>query len=341
MINKFQTGGKQTSQGNDAIVKFVQALAGVLKTDPQKVIQIAQQNPEALEAAVQVYQKSQNIEQAAQAFSQAVQQQTIAARHGAKLNYLKSLKNQCPEGQEPYYYKKGGMVKCGCSGKKLQDGGEVKKESAVTKFKKQRSEGTFGRAIGKVAKVATNSAKKAIDKAKEEHRKELEWKVSGKNTSTSSDYAEYDKCGSKIKKHNNGGSLNGIPFYQKGTNENGVQYKFRRTTNNMNNGYKTYSDQIMMTRDPEGYSTYDLPPISAGRTIYVTPQGNDTIFYTNNPDVFNLTPKKDLNQRRAKQKFYQLIKKAPIEGEEYRNTQYWNSNHINQDAVRNRALMGN
>jgi len=56
----------------------------------------------------------------------------------------------------------------------------------------------------------------------------------------------------------------------------------------------------MMTRDPEGYSTYDLPPISAGRTIYVTPQGNDTIFYTNNPDVFNLTPKKDLNQRRAK-----------------------------------------
>jgi len=138
------------------------------------------------------------------------------------------------------------MVKCGCSGKKLQDGGEVKKESAVTKFKKQRSEGTFGRAIGKVAKVATNSAKKAIDKAKEEHRKELEWKVSGKNTSTSSDYAEYDKCGSKIKKHNNGGSLNGIPFYQRGTNKGGINsWKFsERNVGNLGNGYSVTNHWI-------------------------------------------------------------------------------------------------
>lgn len=252
MINKFQTGGKQTSQGNDAIVKFVQALAGVLKADPQQVIQIAQQNPEALKAAVQVYQKSQNIEQAAQAFSQAVQQtqatqqqQTVAARHGAKLNYLKSLKNQCPEGQEPYYYKKGGMVKCGCSGKKLEDGGEVKKENAVTKFKKIRKA-----AAGTTAPQPKPKRKVTeYEKGRTELAKDLGWgadtvHVAGKPYSLTNDkgkrlntsYPEYGKRlyqadmksnkkdakarvqkadeasaykqGSKIKKHYDGGILN-------------------------------------------------------------------------------------------------------------------------------------
>ena len=140
MINKFQQGGKQ----NDAIVKFVQGLAQVLQSDPNQIIQIAQQNPEALKAAVQVYQKSQNIEQAAQVFvqtaqqtaqSQPTQQQVAAARHGAKLQYVKSLKHQCAEDEELYYFKKGGKAGCGC---KKKDGGEIKQkeENVVTKFKK-------------------------------------------------------------------------------------------------------------------------------------------------------------------------------------------------------------
>lgn len=131
MINKFQQGGKQ----QDAVMQFVQGLAQTLQADPQQVIQIAQQNPQALEAAIQTYQQTKDIKQAAQTFQQVVQQQTQAARHGAKLNYIKSLKNQCAEDEEVVYYKKGGSVGCGC--KKKEDGGEIKKaeQGAVARFK--------------------------------------------------------------------------------------------------------------------------------------------------------------------------------------------------------------
>ena len=134
MIKKFQQGG----QADQAIMQFVQGLAQTLQADPQQVIQIAQQNPQALEAAIQTYQQTKDIKQAAQTFAQAVQQKTQAAKHGAKLNYIKSLKHQCAENEEVYYFKKGGSVGCGC--KKKEDGGEIKKaeQGAVAKFKSTR-----------------------------------------------------------------------------------------------------------------------------------------------------------------------------------------------------------
>ena len=72
------------------------------------------------------------------------QKQAQKALHGAKLNYFKSLKNQCAEDEEVVYYKKGGSVNCGC--KKKEEGGEVRKAglgcSAVKEFKKMRKGGT-------------------------------------------------------------------------------------------------------------------------------------------------------------------------------------------------------
>lgn len=134
MINKFQQGGKQ-----DAVMQFVQGLAQILQADPQQIIQISQQNPEALEAAVQAYQQTQDMNQAAQVFQQSLQKKTQAAKHGAKLQYIKSLKHQCAEDEELYYYKKGGSVGCGC--KKKEDGGEVVKaqDGAVARFKNDYS----------------------------------------------------------------------------------------------------------------------------------------------------------------------------------------------------------
>lgn len=129
MIQKFQQGG-------NAMMQFVQGLAQTLQANPDEVIQIAQQNPEALQAAVQIFQQTKDMGQAAKAFQQALQQKTQAMKHGAKLQYLKSLKNQCAEDEELYYYKKGGSVGCGC--KKKEKGGEVTSESPITKFKKAR-----------------------------------------------------------------------------------------------------------------------------------------------------------------------------------------------------------
>ena len=70
-------------------------------------------------------------------FQESQQQETKKAAHGAKLNYFKSLKHQCADDEELYYYKKGGRVGCGC--KKMEDGGKPKsEESWKEKFEKVR-----------------------------------------------------------------------------------------------------------------------------------------------------------------------------------------------------------
>ena len=133
MINKFQQGGKQ-----DAIMQFVQGLAQTLQADPNQIIQIAQQNPNALKSAVQTYQQTKDMNKAAQAFQSALQQQVQAAKHGAKLSYLKSLKHQCAEDEELVYYKKGGSVDCGCVKKEQKGGKTTKVNNSVEAFKKAR-----------------------------------------------------------------------------------------------------------------------------------------------------------------------------------------------------------
>lgn len=251
MIQKFQQGGQQ-----DAIMQFVQGLAQVLQADPQQVVQAAQQNPKALEAAVQTYQQTQDMNQAAQVFTQTMQQQVQAARHGAKLQYIRSLKNQCPEGEELYYYKKGGSIGCGC--KKKEDGGEIQeaKCGAVTKFKKARKADS-GTKIMQLAEANKQRKAKEAAAKKEQQKKAETWGGSwihyadknatygNKKEPKEQDNAIRDRkenpenshinkvprkaCGSKIKKdcngsvikfkmHRQGGSLNGIPFYQGGTN---------------------------------------------------------------------------------------------------------------------------
>ena len=124
MIIKFQQGGQAANQ--KALMQFVQGIAQVLKVDPKQIVQIAQQKPESLNAAVQVFQQTQDIQQAAQAFAQAVQK----AKQGAKLQYISSLKNKCKEGEELVYMKAGGRVCPVCQKKKVQAekcGGSTKK----------------------------------------------------------------------------------------------------------------------------------------------------------------------------------------------------------------------
>lgn len=210
MINKFQQGGS-AQQGS--VLQQIQQLPeeqqkqimqAFAKWAQQKGVDLKQiqNNPQALEAALGQF--VQELQQASQG------QQTVAARHGAKLNYLKSLKNQCPEGQEPYYYKKGGMVKCGCTGKKLmQDGGEVKKENAVARFKKTitNKKSNLKEGIKKGVKTVVDSTVKTA-KAKQwsdEHKRTM--KASGIYDSPTKDYVAGDKCGGKVKKNQKGGPL--------------------------------------------------------------------------------------------------------------------------------------
>lgn len=217
-----------------------------------------QGNPEAKKAIDNLKKLAQGQgEEAEKAKSilTAIQGYIKKAAKGAKLNYIKSLKHQCAEDEELYYYKKGGSVGCGC--KKKEDGGEVKKDcggsSIVSKFKKMRAGGQ--------SEIEIQSEKKATAKPKykttspdkngeytdnrgniiitkkgmEEREKTLnankneEGKAdpNRKQKQSKSNKTPIKACGSKIKKHQEGsviakfkalrkgGSLNGIPFIKK------------------------------------------------------------------------------------------------------------------------------
>ena len=103
-----------------------------------------------------------------------IMNQKQKAKHGTKLQYIKSLKNQCAEDEELYYYKKGGSVGCGC--KKKEDGGEIvsaKCGSPVEKFKKARKMQNGG--VEQKKEGWDNKGNYIVRKAKiEERKKQLE-----------------------------------------------------------------------------------------------------------------------------------------------------------------------
>ena len=124
----YQQGGKMNDkQLQEAFIQFLAQKSGA-------------KNEKELEEYVKQLGED-GLKQAYAEFTEVMQKQTQKAKQGAKLNYIKQLKHQCPEGQEPYYYKKGGMVNCGCKGVKMEDGGKTpKKQSAVEKFKARNNQ---------------------------------------------------------------------------------------------------------------------------------------------------------------------------------------------------------
>lgn len=135
MINKFQQGGQASQQQQQILMQAAQVLqqAGYNivdnqgNLDQQAFIQaVAQYGQEKL--GVQVSQE--NIGQVITAIAQ---QGAQMARKGAKLNYLKKIANNCPEGTQLVYFKAGGQIcsKCEAIAKKKNKGGvmdDIKKE---------------------------------------------------------------------------------------------------------------------------------------------------------------------------------------------------------------------
>lgn len=163
------------------------------------------------------------------------QKQAKKAAHGAKLNYFKSLKNQCAEDEEVVYYKKGGSVGCGC--KKKDNGGPITKDnpSWKTKFENRKKNQNYPDPTEGGKKKYDPNTKKYVPVTEEDRKK---WKKNlddarkGKGEGTPE-----RKCGGKVKKnedgskinkncggsaiakfkmHRQGGSLNGVPFIRMG-----------------------------------------------------------------------------------------------------------------------------
>jgi hypothetical protein len=65
------------------------------------------------------------------------------ARNGAKLNYIKRLKGNCPEDSELVYYRAGGRLCKACMGKRMSKGGKTtgieRKLTPVEQFKNDRA----------------------------------------------------------------------------------------------------------------------------------------------------------------------------------------------------------
>ena len=228
--------------------------------------------------------------------------QATKAAHGSKLNYIKTLKHICPEGQELYYYKKGGNLECGCKGRKMEEGAKVEKAESGTvakfkqgpgKLKKQpqqqtqnskklkikqpqqqtvnpsdtvhvkgiaysltnmngsRVDNRFPAYDGKVEKEDRAKAQAGDKDAKKRQEKAEMVTAPKKGTKlTTVEKFKSAKCGSKMKKHKQGGSLNGIPFYQGGTSEGGIVFPKRSIS-----GKEAYMNDVAIT-DPQ-YQKYN------------------------------------------------------------------------------------
>ena len=316
----------------------------------EQISQAVQESPETVMAAIQnggekgFEQVVTSLQKGDVKSAKAMIQQLAGARkaaHGAKLDYFRKLKNQCPEGEELYYYKKGGSVGCGC--KKKEDGGEVemaKKGTAVEKFKK----GQFGLRTNELVKNQQDKKReeeKKKKKKKKKRRKANTWGASTKyiakpknedpnkmpqdSAVPDEDIPSYDKktnrkkcggkvekdcsgavakfkakCGSKLKKHQQGGSLNGIPFMQEGTPENGIVYKIHKPRVEKNQ-YGEINEKTEIESVPDQFGR----KVIVRRQVYPKYNGtlnNDTIYLggvvdENNHEPSNINSPKEALKR--------------------------------------------
>lgn len=198
-----------------------------------------------LEAAIQQLGE-QGLQQAYQEFMQLLQQQQVqAAKFGAKLNYIKELRGQCPEGYEIQYYKSGGNLCKKCI-KKKQEGGEVP-QNPVDQFK-------CGRKMKKKAEGGDIPYDKCGGKSK---KKQDGGPLNSTYDPSLIKKTALAKCGAKLKEACKGIKLNQkggkYPLYE--TDKSGrtkkVLYKDEATRDSI--AANKYNDQEVQTSKPGSY----------------------------------------------------------------------------------------
>ena len=176
---KKQQGGQLNMNEQELQQAFIQFLA-------QKTGAKTQQE---LEAAIQQLGE-EGLKQAYAEFMQLIQQQQVrAAKFGAKINYIKKLRGQCPDGYDLQYYKFGGQLCKKCIKKQvMQEGGNVPQDP-IDQFK-------CGRKMKKKKCEAGGTVD--IDKCGAKMKKKK---------CENGGFIPFDKCGKKMKKKQEGGGL--------------------------------------------------------------------------------------------------------------------------------------
>ena len=176
---KKQQGGQLNMNEQELQQAFIQFLA-------QKTGAKTQQE---LEAAIQQLGE-EGLKQAYAEFMQLIQQQQVqAAKFGAKINYIKKLRGQCPDGYDLQYYKSGGQLCKKCIKKQvMQEGGNVPQDP-IDQFK-------CGRKMKKKKCEAGGTVD--MDKCGAKMKKKK---------CENGGFIPFDKCGKKMKKKQEGGNL--------------------------------------------------------------------------------------------------------------------------------------
>ena len=267
--------------------EFIQFLGNQLKAKDQK----------DLENKVKNLSK-EDLKKYYDAFVEYKKNQKVKAAFGAKLNYIKALKNECAEDEKLVIFKSGGKTGCGC--KKLNIGGETpKKQTSEQKPKKPviwtkkddaKLDSLTRRELLKQpltpqGKLDLKNLRKKWKEASNKEQFELEAKKGGKLNKDCGGSAIVKsfkaKCGTKMKKHQQGGSLNGIPFMQK----SGKLPTAPKVEDRYKRGYKYgYTVDGSLYLFPKPY--YTKVNVSGVRTDYpfMSNQGGikRTVFYTGN-----------------------------------------------------------
>ena len=177
---KKQQGGQlnmNEQQLQQAFLQYLMQKTGA--QDEQQLEQVVQQLGE------------DGLKQAYAQFMQEMQQQQVqAAKFGAKLNYIKKLNGQCPDGYELQYYKSGGQLCKKCIKNQVMQDGEYLPQDPIDQFK-------CGRKIKK--KKCEDGGIVNIDKCGAKIKKKK---------CENGGLIPFDKCGKKIKKNQKGGSFN-------------------------------------------------------------------------------------------------------------------------------------
>lgn len=151
-----------------------------------------------------------------QLYNQQMENNTIMARLGSKLNYIQKLNNKCPEGYEIEYYQAGGNICTRC------------KQKGAIPMAAKKNGGVAKDIKAEIAKCGCKAKKKkaengtVLDKCGGKAKKKKKMQDGGKSNYDTKKVAE------NIKKHLNGGLIQkyrgGRPISQVGTSDPVVLY---------------------------------------------------------------------------------------------------------------------
>ena len=181
--------------------EFIQVLAAVMGVKSQEQLEsgIKALGEDGLKTMYETYKQVKNLgeeglKQLKTTYSKIMEtKNTTYAKLGAKLNYIKQLRGECPEGYEVEKYLAGGCVACR---KKMKEGASV-----VERFKSEKCGGKMKKKVTKASGGSKVTEKSYMDNKRSvvpagEKPDSLE-RAQNKNAEAK---GKLKKCGGKMKK---------------------------------------------------------------------------------------------------------------------------------------------